>query len=90
MFYLIGTPTLLPSLGCRDLNRRFSLLKNLAPVQFEPHAEGNLPSAPMQLQILTELVSRWTPDHLHDQPLPVELDQIQRRTREYFDRLFAA
>lgn len=54
------------------------------------HAEGNLPSAPMQLQILTELVSRWTPDHLHDQPLPVELDQIQRRTREYFDRLFAA
>ncbi|MCC7234719.1 MAG: glutamine-synthetase adenylyltransferase [Bryobacterales bacterium] len=54
------------------------------------HAEGNLPSAPMQLQILTELVSRWTPDHLHDQPLPDELDQIQRRTREYFDRLFAA
>ena len=54
------------------------------------HAEGNLPSAPMQLQILTELVSRWTPDHLHDQPLPEELAQIQRRTREFFDRLFAA
>jgi len=54
------------------------------------HAEGNLPSAPMQLQMLTELVSRWTPDHLHDQPLPDELAQIQRRTREYFDRLFAA
>ena len=53
-------------------------------------AEGNLPSAPMQLQILTDLVSRWTPDHLHDQPLPEELAQIQRRTREYFDRLFAA
>lgn len=54
------------------------------------HAEGNLPSAPMQLQILTGLVSRWTPDHLHDQPLPEELAQIQRRTREFFDRLFAA
>jgi glutamate-ammonia-ligase adenylyltransferase len=54
------------------------------------HAEGNLPSAPLQLQILTDLVSRWTPDHLHDQPLPEELAQIQRRTREYFDRLFAA
>jgi glutamate-ammonia-ligase adenylyltransferase len=54
------------------------------------HAEGNLPNAPMQLQILTDLVSRWTPDHLHDQPLPEELSQIQRRTREYFDRLFAA
>lgn len=54
------------------------------------HAEGNLPSAPMQLQMLTELVSRWTPDHLHDQPLPDELAQIQRRTREYFDRLFTA
>jgi glutamate-ammonia-ligase adenylyltransferase len=54
------------------------------------HAEGNLPSSPLQLQILTELVSRWTPDHLHDQPLPAELRQIQTRTREYFDRLFAA
>ncbi|MEP7364525.1 MAG: glutamine-synthetase adenylyltransferase [Acidobacteriota bacterium] len=54
------------------------------------HAEGNLPNSPMQLQILTDLVSRWTPDHLHDQPLPEELSQIQRRTREYFDRLFAA
>ena len=54
------------------------------------HAEGTLPSSPLQLQILAELVSRWTPDHLHDQPLPAELKQIQARTREYFDRLFAA
>jgi [glutamine synthetase] adenylyltransferase / [glutamine synthetase]-adenylyl-L-tyrosine phosphorylase len=54
------------------------------------HAEGNLPNAPLQLQILAELVSRWVPDHLHDQPLPIELEQIQQRTRDYFDRLFGA
>jgi hypothetical protein len=33
-------------------------------------------------------VRRWTPDHLHDQPLDIELAQIQARTREVFDRLF--
>ena len=52
------------------------------------HAEGRLPSSEMQLEMLTELVGRWTPDHLHDQPLPLELAQIQERTREFFDRLF--
>ena len=50
--------------------------------------EGDLPSAPSQLANLTELVCRWTPEHLHDQPLDVELAQIKTRTREYFDRLF--
>jgi hypothetical protein len=39
---------------------------------------------------LTEMVRRWTPAHLHDQALDVELAQIQMRTREFFDRLFAA
>jgi glutamate-ammonia-ligase adenylyltransferase len=52
------------------------------------HAEGDLPAAPSQLEILTALVRRWTPDHLHDQPLDLELAQIQARTREFFDRLF--
>lgn len=52
------------------------------------HAEGSLPASPSQLQLLTNLVTRWTPDHLHDQPLNVELAQIQTRTREYFERLF--
>ncbi len=52
------------------------------------HTEGDLPSAGGQLDVLADLVRRWTPDHLHDQPLPVELAQIQRRTREFFDRLF--
>ena len=40
------------------------------------------------LETLTALVNRWTPEHLHDEPLPQELAQIQTRTREYFRRLF--
>jgi glutamate-ammonia-ligase adenylyltransferase len=52
------------------------------------HTEGSLPSAESQLRMLTSLVARWTPDHLHDQPLALELRQIQDRIRGYFDRLF--
>ncbi len=52
------------------------------------HAEGTLPSGGWALENLTDLVRRWTPDHLHDQPLDIELAQIQTRTREFFDRLF--
>ena len=52
-------------------------------------AEGSLPGAAAQLELLSELVRRWTPDHLHDQALPIELAQIQHRTREYFNRLFS-
>ena len=54
------------------------------------HTEGDLPVAPSQLENLTDLVRRWTPPHLHDQPLDIELSQIQQRTREYFNRLFGA
>lgn len=53
-------------------------------------AEGSLPKSQSQLEMLTELVGRWTPEHLHDQPLEAELAQIRDRTREYFDRLFTA
>jgi [glutamine synthetase] adenylyltransferase / [glutamine synthetase]-adenylyl-L-tyrosine phosphorylase len=52
------------------------------------HAEGTLPSTGSQIDNLDALVRRWTPDHLHDQPLDIELAQIQARTREFFDRLF--
>jgi glutamate-ammonia-ligase adenylyltransferase len=52
------------------------------------HTEGSLPSADSQLRMLASLVSRWTPEHLHDQPLELELRQIQVRTRDYFERLF--
>jgi glutamate-ammonia-ligase adenylyltransferase len=51
-------------------------------------AEGTLPQATAQLEMLTELMTRWTPEHLHDQPVPEEMAQIQTRTREFFDRLF--
>jgi glutamate-ammonia-ligase adenylyltransferase len=51
-------------------------------------AEGNLPKAQAQFEVLTELVRRWTPDHLHDQRLDVELAQIRAGTRQYFNRLF--
>jgi glutamate-ammonia-ligase adenylyltransferase len=54
------------------------------------HTEGDLPGSPSQLENLTELIGRWTPDHLHDQPLDIELAQIQSKTREYFNRLFGA
>jgi glutamate-ammonia-ligase adenylyltransferase len=53
------------------------------------HASGTLPKSQSQLENLMELMSRWTPDHLHDQPLELELAQIQNRTREFFDRVFA-
>ena len=52
------------------------------------HAEGTLPTSGAQLESLDKLVRRWTPEHLHDQPLDIELAQIQARTREFFDRLF--
>jgi glutamate-ammonia-ligase adenylyltransferase len=52
------------------------------------HTEGTLPAGGPALENLTDLVRRWTAEHLHDQPLAIELAQIQTRTREFFDRLF--
>jgi glutamate-ammonia-ligase adenylyltransferase len=53
------------------------------------HAEGSLPAAPEQMRILTELVHRWTPNHLHDRRLDAKLAQIRERTRDFFDRVFS-
>ncbi len=53
-------------------------------------AEGALPRGGPQLEILSELVSRWTPQHLHDEPLELELAHIQQKTREFFERLFGS
>jgi glutamate-ammonia-ligase adenylyltransferase len=55
---------------------------------YSGHAEGKLPNSEAHLRTLTALVQRWTPEHLHDQPLPVELSQIQTGTRQFFRRLF--
>jgi glutamate-ammonia-ligase adenylyltransferase len=54
------------------------------------HAGGSLPKSQAQFEALTELVRRWTPDHLHDQRLDVELAQVRAGTRALFDRLFAS
>ena len=52
------------------------------------HAEGSLPTSPAQLEILTSLVRRWTPQHLQQERIDATLRDIRRRTREFFDRLF--
>jgi glutamate-ammonia-ligase adenylyltransferase len=53
-------------------------------------SEGSLPTARAQFEVLTDLVKRWTPAHLHEQPLDVTLSEIRRRTRDFFERLFGA
>jgi glutamate-ammonia-ligase adenylyltransferase len=55
---------------------------------YSGHAEGRLPNSQAQLEILETLVRRWTPDGLHDAPLPDKLADIQARTRQFFKRLF--
>lgn len=55
---------------------------------YSGHAEGSLPNSESQLHVVTELVKRWTPEHLSHQPLKTALAQIKSRTREIFDRLF--
>jgi [glutamine synthetase] adenylyltransferase / [glutamine synthetase]-adenylyl-L-tyrosine phosphorylase len=52
------------------------------------HSEGSLPTSQAQFEVLTDLVKRWTPDRLHEQPLDITLGEIRRRTREFFERLF--
>jgi glutamate-ammonia-ligase adenylyltransferase len=56
---------------------------------YSGHSGASLPNSESQLEVLTELVRRWTPEHLNRQPLKIELSQIQNRTREIFDRLFS-
>ena len=54
------------------------------------HAEGSLPTSPAQFEVLTDLVKRWTPEHLHEQRLDATLREIRRRTREFIKRLFGS
>ncbi len=49
---------------------------------------GKLPTSGAASDILVELMRKWVPDHLQDQPLPLELAQIQERTSAYFQQLF--
>ena len=52
------------------------------------HAEGSLPVSQAQFEVLTNLVRRWTPEHLHHQRIDTTLGEIRHRTREFFHRLF--
>jgi glutamate-ammonia-ligase adenylyltransferase len=52
------------------------------------HAEGSLPKSQAQFEVLTDLVKRWTPEHLHAQRLDATLRDIRGRTRDFFHRLF--
>ena len=52
------------------------------------HAEGSLPTSQAQMEVLTRLVKRWTPEHLHQERLDVTLREIRQKTREFFNRLF--
>ena len=72
----------------RDAATFFRALDHALRV-YSGHAAASLPNSEFQLEALTELVRRWTPDHLNHQPLKVELSKIQNRTREIFDRLFS-
>jgi glutamate-ammonia-ligase adenylyltransferase len=57
---------------------------------YSGHAEASLPNSERHLQVLTELVHRWIPEHRNGKPLKAELAQIQNHTREIFERLFAS
>jgi [glutamine synthetase] adenylyltransferase / [glutamine synthetase]-adenylyl-L-tyrosine phosphorylase len=52
------------------------------------HAEGSLPSSQTQMEVLTNLVRRWTPPHLHGETLERTLQSIRQRTRDFFNLLF--
>ncbi|HEX3878302.1 MAG TPA: glutamine-synthetase adenylyltransferase [Bryobacteraceae bacterium] len=52
------------------------------------HAVGSLPAAQAQLDALTNLVKRWTPETLRDRRIDVALHEIRQRTRQFFERTF--
>ena len=54
------------------------------------YAGGSLPTSSSQSEVLVELVRRWTPERLHDQPLDVRLGEIRQKTREFFNRVFGS
>jgi glutamate-ammonia-ligase adenylyltransferase len=52
------------------------------------HAEGSLPASQAQLDALTALVKRWTPDALSGRRIDAALHDIRQRTRQFFERTF--
>ncbi|HME06486.1 MAG TPA: hypothetical protein VKG25_05520 [Bryobacteraceae bacterium] len=56
---------------------------------YSGHAHGSLPESETQFAVITDLVHRWTPEHLNRLPLAAQSAQIRHRTRELFERIFA-
>jgi [glutamine synthetase] adenylyltransferase / [glutamine synthetase]-adenylyl-L-tyrosine phosphorylase len=54
------------------------------------HSVGSLPTSQAQFDVLTNLVKRWTPEHLHGQRIDATLRDIRGRTRNFFHRLFGS
>lgn len=57
---------------------------------FSGHAEGSLPHSESKSAALEELVERWIPARLHDEPLRSKASRIREQTREVFERLFGS
>lgn len=53
------------------------------------HAEGKLPSSRVELEVLGELVRRWTLSPRADMSVERELRELQNSMRGLFDRVFA-
>jgi glutamate-ammonia-ligase adenylyltransferase len=49
---------------------------------------ATLPTAPSQLETLTELVQRWIPRSLQSRPLEAVLAEMRQRVRETYERIF--
>lgn len=49
-------------------------------------AEHELPSSPVALEALTNMMNRWVGSN--ESPLESQLKEMQNRTRQFFDRLF--
>jgi glutamate-ammonia-ligase adenylyltransferase len=54
------------------------------------YAGGSLPTSPAQSEMLSDLVSRWTPEHLRDKRLDRKLQEIRQKTREFFNHVFGS
>ena len=53
------------------------------------HAEGTLPTSRFELDMLTELVDRWTIQYPRSGTLETEFTTLQNSMRQLFDRLFS-
>jgi glutamate-ammonia-ligase adenylyltransferase len=52
------------------------------------HAEGQLPTNPAQVAVMTELVHRWVPPALQHGTVESVMKRIRRETRSFFERIF--